>query len=185
MWKPALASLAACALAIAVPNALAAVGSDATPTTAPPTTSAAPSPCTPPAKIYALSRWRVEHPARGKAVCETADTGRLRRRFYAYADRRFRACEPADCQRWAARSVSPAQMRCLVPLWSRESGWRRTANNPSSGAHGIPEALPGSKMGPGWQDDGKVQIRWGLGYIESRYGTPCNADARQAAQGWY
>jgi hypothetical protein len=180
MRKAILALLAASVLA--VPTVTDAAGGDATPE-APAAVSA---PCTPAAKIYSHARWRVEHPAAGKkAVCESANVRRLKRSFFAYADRRFRSCSPRDCQRWAARSVSRSQMRCLVPLWNRESGWRRTADNPSSSAHGIPQALPGSKMGPGWIDDGKVQIRWGLGYIEDRYGSPCNADARQLAQGWY
>ncbi|NYI25319.1 CHAP domain-containing protein [Aeriscardovia aeriphila] len=76
------------------------------------------------------------------------------------------------------------QMDCLNALWMRESGWRTNAHNPS-GAHGIPQALPGSKMGPGWEDDYRVQIKWGLGYIQGRYGNPCGAWAHSQANGWY
>jgi len=76
------------------------------------------------------------------------------------------------------------QWPCLFQLWTRESGWRVTASNPS-GAYGIPQALPGSKMGPGWQNDASVQIQWGLGYIKGRYGTPCGAWAAFNAKGWY
>jgi uncharacterized protein YabE (DUF348 family) len=76
------------------------------------------------------------------------------------------------------------QWSCLYNLWSRESGWRTTASN-SSGAYGIPQALPGSKMGPGWQTDASVQIQWGLGYIKGRYGTPCGAWSAFLSKGWY
>jgi uncharacterized protein YabE (DUF348 family) len=76
------------------------------------------------------------------------------------------------------------QWGCLQTLWNYESGWNVHAANPS-GAYGIPQALPGSKMGTGWQDDASVQIRWGLGYIKSRYGTPCGAWSYWQAHGWY
>jgi hypothetical protein len=84
----------------------------------------------------------------------------------------------------ASYGWSADQYDCLVTLWNHESGWRVHAANPS-GAYGIPQALPGSKMGPGWQNDATVQIRWGLGYIKSRYGTPCGAWSFWQAHGWY
>ena len=83
---------------------------------------------------------------------------------------------------------SSGQYSCLYPLWERESGWRVTAENPSSGAYGIPQALPASKMasaGPDWRTDAATQIRWGLGYIRGRYGSPCAAWAHEKAHGWY
>ncbi len=76
------------------------------------------------------------------------------------------------------------QFTCLVELWQKESGWSVTAENPS-GAYGIPQALPGSKMGPGWQTSATVQISWGLEYIATRYGTPCGAWAHEVADNWY
>ncbi|HEV7206296.1 MAG TPA: ubiquitin-like domain-containing protein [Jatrophihabitans sp.] len=79
------------------------------------------------------------------------------------------------------------QYDCLVQIWNHESGWRVHAANPS-GAYGIPQALPGSKMasaGPDWQNNATTQITWGLGYIKSRYGTPCGAWASWQANGWY
>jgi hypothetical protein len=82
---------------------------------------------------------------------------------------------------------SPGQMSCLIPLWNRESGWSTTAAN-SSGAHGIPQALPGAKMasaGADWQTDPATQIRWGLGYIQATYGSPCAAWAHEESAGWY
>ena len=82
---------------------------------------------------------------------------------------------------------STDQWGCLDSLWEEESSWRYNAENPS-GAYGIPQALPGSKMasaGPDWQTDPTTQIKWGLGYIQSVYGTPCVAWAHEEADGWY
>ncbi|MGO4343034.1 hypothetical protein [Phycicoccus sp. Soil748] len=70
------------------------------------------------------------------------------------------------------------QWSCLDNLWNGESGWRFTAENSSSGAYGIPQSLPGSKMGSvgaDWRTNPVTQIKWGLQYIRSSYGTPCNA----------
>lgn len=77
---------------------------------------------------------------------------------------------------------------CLVALWDRESGWNVSAHNSSSGAYGIPQALPGSKMGSAgadWETNPETQIRWGLGYIQGRYGSPCEAWAHSETVGWY
>jgi hypothetical protein len=79
------------------------------------------------------------------------------------------------------------QVPCLVKLWDRESHWNPSAKNPS-GAYGIPQALPGSKMasaGPNWQTNVDTQIKWGLGYIKGRYGNPCGAWAHSEDTGWY
>ena len=83
-------------------------------------------------------------------------------------------------------SVS-AQWTCLYDLWQQESGWNVYAENPS-GAYGIPQSLPGDKMasaGADWQTDPTTQIKWGLGYIQSVYGTPCGAWAHEEADGYY
>jgi len=83
---------------------------------------------------------------------------------------------------------SGGQFSCLQPLWALESGWNVYASNPSSGAYGIPQALPGSKMasaGPDWQSDAATQIRWGLTYIQGSYGSPCAAWSHEEADGWY
>ena len=77
---------------------------------------------------------------------------------------------------------------CLVKLWERESNWNPNAVNKSSGATGIPQALPGSKMaseGSDWATNAKTQIRWGLKYIKNRYGTPSAAWAHSQQKGWY
>ena len=87
-----------------------------------------------------------------------------------------------------ARGMGDDQFACLVALWNRESHWNVYAGNPVSGAYGIPQALPGSKMasaGPNWQSDAATQITWGLGYITGRYGTPCGAWGHSQSSGWY
>jgi hypothetical protein len=83
---------------------------------------------------------------------------------------------------------SASQFSCLDPLWAHESGWSVTAYNAGSGAYGIPQALPGSRMasaGPGWQTNAATQIRWGLEYIKGTYGSPCAAWDHEQATGWY
>ena len=87
----------------------------------------------------------------------------------------------------ASFGFSTSQWSCLNSLWQRESGWRYNAENPS-GAYGIPQALPGSKMataGADWMTNPATQIKWGLGYIQSRYGTPCGAWNFELANGFY
>ncbi|WP_159814531.1 G5 domain-containing protein [Actinomyces sp. zg328] len=81
-----------------------------------------------------------------------------------------------------------SEFSCLVSLWNRESGWNYQARNASSGAYGIPQALPGGKMasaGSDWQTNPATQIKWGLGYIQGRYGSPCAAWSHSESTGWY
>ena len=81
-----------------------------------------------------------------------------------------------------------SQFSCLDPLWAHESGWSVSAYNAGSGAYGIPQALPGSRMasaGPDWQTNAATQIRWGLEYIKGTYGSPCGAWDHEQATGWY
>ncbi len=83
---------------------------------------------------------------------------------------------------------SADQFSCLDALWTKESGWNPAADNPTSSAFGIPQALPGSKMasaGPDWATNPATQIRWGLGYIAEVYGSPCSAWAHSQANNWY
>jgi len=80
------------------------------------------------------------------------------------------------------------QFSCLNSLWAKESGWNYRAANPSSGAYGIPQALPGSKMaafGSDWRTNPATQIKWGLDYIDGRYGSPCSAWSAAQSKGWY
>ncbi len=84
---------------------------------------------------------------------------------------------------WGKRQWTPLQ-----ELWNRESGWNKYAQNPYSGAYGIPQAVPGSKMasaGNHWQTNATTQNRWGLRYIRSRYGRPRVAWDHELAYGWY
>jgi hypothetical protein len=101
----------------------------------------------------------------------------------------------ARTPRQIARAMLPAfhwsggqQFKYLNWLWERESGWNKYAYNPYSGAYGIPQALPGSKMasaGPNWRSNAATQIRWGLRYIKARYGSPRRAWNHSQATGWY
>ncbi|MEU8078403.1 lytic transglycosylase domain-containing protein [Catellatospora citrea] len=106
---------------------------------------------------------------------------------------------PSSCQEFSgnraigcalvlAAGMDLTQMACLNKLWTRESGWNPLAHNKSSGAHGIPQAVPGSKMGKfgaDWETNPATQIKWGLEYIKNRYGTPCGAWQQSEEEGWY
>lgn len=81
-----------------------------------------------------------------------------------------------------------SEFACLDSLWTKESNWEPSAANPSSGAFGIPQALPSSQMasaGSDWQTNPATQIKWGLTYIQGRYGSPCGAWAHETSAGWY
>ncbi len=105
------------------------------------------------------------------------------------------SCSPPSSPQTIARNQlvghgwgNNQQFGCLNNLWMRESGWRINAMNPYSGAYGIPQALPGSKMGASganWRYDASTQIRWGLDYIGARYGSPCGAWGHSMSYGWY
>ncbi|MBL0706735.1 lytic transglycosylase domain-containing protein [Sinomonas sp. JC656] len=101
--------------------------------------------------------------------------------------------DPAGAQAYASSQLGAygwdsGQFGCLLKLWTQESSWLTDATNPSSGAYGIAQALPPSKYytaGSDWLTNYRTQINWGLGYIASRYGTPCNAWAHEVSAGWY
>lgn len=100
---------------------------------------------------------------------------------------------PAQAQTYAAGAAAQygwtgQNWTDLVKLWTRESNWMWNAENPSSGAYGIPQSLPGSKMatfGERWRDDAAVQIDWGLNYIKQKYGSPSKAWQHSEEIGWY
>jgi len=110
---------------------------------------------------------------------------------------RSRRTEPAPAPSGDPRSIARAllaargqssQFGCLDKLWTRESDWLTTADNPTSSAYGIPQALPGSKMasaGADWRTSAQTQITWGLSYIASRYGSPCAAWSQSQSHNWY
>jgi hypothetical protein len=94
----------------------------------------------------------------------------------------------AEVQSMARQMVAGAQFQCFSNIVSHESGWNYTAVNASSGAYGLLQALPGSKMtsaGADWRTNPATQIKWGLNYIDDRYGSPCSAWSTAQSQGWY
>lgn len=119
--------------------------------------------------------------AAARAAARTAS--RSQQRTYSGDPRSIARSMMSAKYGWGAGEFS-----CLDSLWSRESGWDPHASNPSSGAYGIPQALPGSKMGTmgsDWQDNPATQIAWGLSYVKSSYGTPCGAWSAFQSKGWY
>lgn len=90
-------------------------------------------------------------------------------------------------QQIAASIVPSGQLGCFDLVINRESSWNLHAENPS-GAYGLPQALPGSKMasaGPDWQNNAFTQLKWALSYMDSRYGSPCGAWSHEVSNGWY
>lgn len=153
-------------------------------------------------------------PAPIMSTAEYAEVTRLTKNLDAIAHRqkvakvraaalvRARAAAAVRATRSAQRNARPvgaqlaatrygwigSQFSCLDQLWTRESNWHYYADNPSSSAYGIAQALPGAKMssaGPDWATNPVTQILWGLGYIKSRYGTPCGAWSHETSAGWY
>jgi hypothetical protein len=106
-----------------------------------------------------------------------------------------RVANTPDGARATARSMAQSsygwgesQFSCLDKLWQKESGWSYTARNGSSGATGIPQALPGSKMasaGSDWATNASTQVKWGLDYIQRAYGSPCSAWSHSQSVNWY
>ncbi|MFJ6077753.1 hypothetical protein ACIQC0_05515 [Pseudarthrobacter sp. NPDC092419] len=101
--------------------------------------------------------------------------------------------DPAGAQAYAASQLAsygwaPDQMQCLKTLWTKESDWKTTATNPSSGAYGIVQSLPAEKMasaGADYVTNYRTQINWGLDYIQERYQSPCGALNFHYANNWY
>jgi hypothetical protein len=111
------------------------------------------------------------------------------------ASRQIEIARVPDGARAVAREIAQSkygwgsfQFACLNKLWTKESNWRYKARNKSSGAHGIPQALPATKMesvGTDWRTNPVTQIKWGLRYIEVRYETPCKAFKKFQRSNWY
>lgn len=97
----------------------------------------------------------------------------------AQAQSQLAAISPGSLQAMALQIIGdPSQYQCFSNIVTRESGWDYTATNPSSGAYGLVQALPGNKMasvGADWRTNPATQIKWGLGYMNDRYGSPCDA----------
>ncbi|NYD66281.1 hypothetical protein [Agromyces atrinae] len=167
-----------------------------------------------PKRIFLLSEQAAEQAAAVKAA--TAEADRIAAEAAAAAAAEAAAAEAAAAEAAASASVGASrptapsnpseaqaiardmmaanygwgddQFGCLVALWNKESGWNVNAYNSSSGATGIPQALPGNKMasaGADWQTNPATQIAWGLGYIANRHGSPCGAWEHSESSGWY
>ena len=101
--------------------------------------------------------------------------------------------DPAAAQAYAASQLgnygwAADQMQCLTTLWTKESDWKTTATNASSGAYGIVQSLPAEKMasaGGDYLTNFRTQINWGLNYVKERYGSPCDALNFHYANNWY
>ncbi|MGI5357132.1 transglycosylase SLT domain-containing protein [Streptomyces sp. CA-252508] len=94
----------------------------------------------------------------------------------------------AEVQAMARQMVPGDQFQCFSNIVDHESTWNYRAQNPSSGAYGLVQALPGSKMasaGADWQTNPATQIKWGLNYMNERYGSPCGAWSFWQANHWY
>lgn len=134
------------------------------------------------ARAYALGKAQVA--SRRERVSRDAERKRLELERKKYE----------GTPREVARNLLPdhgwsdGQFGCLDKLWTRESRWKWNADNPTSSAYGIPQALPGRRMaeyGSDWRTNPITQIKWGLDYIQDAYGSPCDAWAHSEAKGWY
>ena len=160
---------------------------------------------------YSIAQWLAEHQQAAAQAARKAAAAQAARKAAAARAARAKAAAarsqgssqqqagtvalaPSGTPQQIARAMlgsfgwSASQFSCLEPLWAHESGWSVTAYNASSGAYGIPQALPGAKMasaGPDWQANAATQIRWGLRYIKGSYGSPCGAWNHALATGWY
>lgn len=124
------------------------------------------------AKKKEVKKKKVVKPAKVKAIASNSGANRAIGRKMA-----------------ADKGWTGEQWTCLNNLWTKESGWRAVSpNKKGSSAYGIPQALPGSKMataGSDWRTNPATQIKWGLKYIDSRYGTPCGGWRHFLRKNWY
>jgi hypothetical protein len=152
---------------------------------------------------YLASAKNAVNTSRSAVTAQAAATARAEAAAQARRDAEARAARAKQRQALASQAQSDpkalarllldgygwgSQFSCLDSLWTKESNWNYQATNGSSGAYGIPQALPGSKMGsvaPDWQTNPATQIKWGLQYIKATYGSPCAAWGHSQANGWY
>ncbi|WP_313356179.1 phospholipase [Microbacterium sp.] len=136
----------------------------------------------------------AEEAARAKAEAERIAAEEAARRA-AEEQARLAAANTPEGAKATARAMAAerygwgeGEFSCLAKLWTKESGWNYQAYNSNGGATGIPQSLPGSKMasaGADWRTNAATQIAWGLGYIDSVYGSPCSAWGHSQAMNWY
>lgn len=141
------------------------------------------------AKAAASRKKRADDAAAAKAKADAekknqqSDTPEISADCSSYSGNRA-----VGCTLLPASGFGKDQMKCLSPLWEKESGWSTSSENSSSGAYGIPQALPGKKMaeyGDDWKTNPATQIKWGLSYIKGRYGDPCGAWDFFQSNNWY
>jgi murein DD-endopeptidase MepM/ murein hydrolase activator NlpD len=147
-------------------------------------------------KAEAKQKAEAAAKAKKKAEAEAKAKAKERERANRAAERKDNAGAPASAPsgpagspRAIAQSMMPAnQFQCFSSIVTKESGWNPRASNPSSGAYGLVQALPGSKMasaGADWRTNPATQIKWGLNYMNSRYGSPCGAWSFWQQNHWY
>lgn len=94
----------------------------------------------------------------------------------------------AAARAYALKVLGPTEYGCIDRIFQRESRWNPLARNRTSGAYGIPQALPGSKMaseGADWRTNPVTQVKWGIKYVRARYGGACKAIEHIHQYGWY
>lgn len=136
------------------------------------------------AKAKAAAERKAEAARKAEAKRKAEKARAARKRAAGGSPAQNRALGMAMC---ADKGWSAGQCADLGQLWQKESGWSSRAHNPS-GAHGIPQALPGAKMsshGSDWSTSARTQIAWGLDYIKGSYGNPSNAWGHSQSRGWY
>ncbi|MDG4767843.1 lytic transglycosylase domain-containing protein [Solwaraspora sp. WMMD406] len=150
-------------------------------------------------KAVAIAKAEAAKAKRAEKVTEQKQQQQTSQSSSSGATVPFNGPIPASCDEFSGnRAIGCAltldrgwgldQFACLNKLWNKESGWNHKARNPSSGAYGIPQSLPGNKMssaGSDWENNPATQIKWGLGYISGRYGNPCGAWQHSQNVGWY
>jgi Transglycosylase SLT domain len=142
------------------------------------------------ARAHAKAEARKKAEARAKARHEAAvKADREREQAASRSDERSKAKSPSGSPKQIARQIigSESQFQCFSNIVEKESGWNVHAQNPS-GAYGLVQALPGSKMasaGPDWRNNAATQVKWGLNYMKDRYGSPCGAWSFWQSNNWY
>lgn len=159
----------------------------ATPTSTAPTASPAPTTASP--TLTSTTAGPTTSAPRQTTTRTTAKSSpKATATSVASACRRYTGYQRTACALLPRYGFGYGEMSALVPMWEHESGWDPASENASSGAYGIPQALPGSKMaaaGSDWRTNAATQIRWGLSYIKEVYGTPTQAWEFWQANYWY
>ncbi|RKE17089.1 lytic transglycosylase domain-containing protein [Streptomyces sp. TLI_171] len=126
--------------------------------------------------------------AKAKAAAEAASRSQQRQALPSSTPSAAQSVFSGTPQQIAAQIVPAGQLQCFSNIVERESSWNVHATNPSSGAYGLMQALPGSKMasvGSDWRDNPVTQIKWGLQYMNETYGSPCAAWTFWQSHNWY